>query len=495
MRVSELVTVEEINTWRKGDIITIEAGTGVGKSYFIKNNLYAIAKRDKKRILMLLHRVNCVYQFQHEIEMDKKTDIIDIETYQSIEAKYKKNETFDFEQYDYIICDEWHYFMGDASFNKYTDLSLNRILNTNSIRIFMSATGSYMSHYINEYNGLSTIDYKLPIDFSFIERLEFFYKDSTMERYIIEAIQHNKKAIFFVQSAKKAYELHQKFKDHTLFNCSKNNKKYYQFVDTKKIDDMLINERFEELILITTTVMDAGVNIIDSDLKHIVCDVSDTGTLIQCIGRKRLQNEQDSIILHVKAISPQRLGGMETQATKKVRMARYFSEHGEREFVKKYYREVDNSHIVYDDVEGNGITKKRNDLMYFKTEIDLVEIETIKEYEKQGYCKYIAYKFGFHDGKGNYRYTILETEEKGEDLKSYLDSIVGLKLHKAEQEKLKGEFQKNGLSARTLGINTLNGNLKDRKMNYLILSKRTSEWINGKPKTIRYWEVVNNIEV
>jgi hypothetical protein len=123
-----------------------------------------------------------------------------------------------------------------------------------------------------------------------------------------------------------------------------------------------------------------------------------------------------------------------------------------------------------------------------------VEIETILEFEKQGYCKYMSNKFGFHDGKGNYKYTILEEEEKGDDLKAYLDSIVGQSLYKKDQEELKEAFKENGLIARTLGINTLNGNLKDRKMPFTIeigerksfrdkegkIKKDKSHWIIGK---------------
>ena len=51
-----------------------------------------------------------------------------------------------------------------------------------------------------------------------------------------------------------------------MFNCSKNNSDYYKYVDKEKIKNMLTNEKFEDLILITTTCMDAGVNLIDLEL-------------------------------------------------------------------------------------------------------------------------------------------------------------------------------------------------------------------------------------
>src|SRR5699024_12225692 len=116
-RVSEEVTINEINQWNNGDVITITAGTGMGKSYFIKNNLYAIAKRDNKKILMLVHRLNCLDQFQYEINRDGKTDVITLGTYQSLEYHslqgIKSNEIHP-SDFDYVICDEFHYFMSDA---------------------------------------------------------------------------------------------------------------------------------------------------------------------------------------------------------------------------------------------------------------------------------------------------------------------------------------------------------------------------------------------
>ncbi|MBL5889933.1 DEAD/DEAH box helicase family protein [Heyndrickxia sporothermodurans] len=301
--VSEVVTQDEIKKWNNGDIITISAGTGAGKSRFIKVSLYAHAKRQGKKILFLIHRTNCVNQFQMEIEKDYKTDIIDIKTYQHIEAKIRYDKNFDFSEYQYIVCDEFHYFMQDY-FNKYTDISLNAILNqTDKIRIFMSATGDVMEKYLSGFKKIDVTPYKISIDYNFIRKLIFFNKDETFEQVIQQAIDENKKAIFFIDSAEKAYNLYKKYKEHCLFNCSKHNDKYYKYVDEEKINQMLLKERFEENILITTTCLDTGVNIIDKDLYCIFCDVKDIRTLIQCIGRKRIQDKDDKIELYIKSVN------------------------------------------------------------------------------------------------------------------------------------------------------------------------------------------------
>lgn len=486
MRVPEVVTVEEVKKWQDGDIITIKAGTGAGKSYFIKTILYAHAKYYQKKILFLIHRTNCVNQFKAEIEKDKKTDVIEIKTYQSLEAAYKNNHTFDFSPYQYIVSDEFHYFMSDAAFSKTTDMSLNAILSqSNKIRIFMSATGDYMKKYISNYKKLETIDHELPIKFDFIKQLTFFNKDETLEQFIKEAISKGDKGIFFIQSAEKAYELHKKFQETTLFNCSKNNGKYYKYVDQDKISNMLQDEKFQELILITTTCMDAGVNIIDEKVEHIVCDVEDIGTLIQCIGRKRLQHKDDKIHLYIKTITNQQLGGMETQRKRKMEMAKFLKNHNVKEYIEKYQRENDQSNIVYDDVvngETDKGTKKINYLMYFKCLTDVAVIENMKQYGDFGYCKYLARKFGFYDADFDYR-LIKEEYDKNIELVDYLNSIVGEKLFKEEQKNLidndKIDLRVNGRQQKT--YKKLNEGLDMIKLPYVILPKKN----NG----VRYWIV------
>ena len=42
--VSNLIKESDIQSWMPGDVITISAGTGAGKSHFIKNGLYDYCK-------------------------------------------------------------------------------------------------------------------------------------------------------------------------------------------------------------------------------------------------------------------------------------------------------------------------------------------------------------------------------------------------------------------------------------------------------------------
>lgn len=508
-RVSEVVTIKEVESWKPSDIITIKAGTGTGKSYFIKNNLYAIAKRDKKRILMLIHRKNCTDQFLMEIEEANKTDIIDIRTYQSIEAVERSGVIFEFGHYDYICADEWHYFLSDSSFNKFCDISLKAILNTKAIKIFMSATGDTMKRILKgeKLLGLETIDYEIPFDYSFIKKLQFFYKYETLESYIRYAIKHNEKAIFFIDSVRRSYELFKKYKDVSIFNCAEGHE-YYKHVNKEQINDILKNEGFDKvnrktgkkdstdgkLILFTSTVMDAGVNIIMPDLHHIVCDVKDTGTLIQCIGRKRIRASSDYINLYIKAMYGKQLGGRETQLRNKIEVAEYFIEHGERKLVNEFYREI-NDVMIYDEVTETGIKKKLNLLMYLKVLDDIFEIEKMKAVGgKHPYCQYLTEKI-FKLG----HFRLYEAEEEAKELEVYLSGLQGKKLFKEDQKELIDRIDLRVDGKQQRSYKKLNDGLDMIKANYIVkrdVDKRR-KLEDGTPNHNRdktYWEVVYSIK-
>lgn len=490
IKISDIITMKDIQSWNSGDVITIKAGTGKGKSYFIKNNLYDFAKQQNKKILMLIHRLNCIDQFKEEIKTQNKTDVIDIKSYQSLEYRIENGIDVDFSKYSYIICDEFHYFMSDAIFNKTTDISLNKILEqTNKIKIFMSATGDFMKQYFNNVKNIKTINYEINIDYDFIGELIFFLKDISIENLLQEIIESDEKAIFFIQSAKKAYNLYKKYSKYTLFNCSESNREYYKYVDKHKIDCMLKNEKFYEKALITTTTMDTGVNIKDNDVKHIICDVEDVGVLIQCLGRRRIDDNipDDKLFVYIKAITNNQLGGKKLQINKKLSRAKYFKKYGDVEYVKKYGRNPDKNAIIYEYIgeDGTTILKKLNEMAYYKSLIDKKIVNKMLEHS---YIEYVRKMF-------DKKYIILEEEKENKNLKQYLDSIVGQKLYRLEQKILIDVFKDNGLIAKSTGINTLNGNIKDRGLPYIIdigkrksyrdkktgkVKKEKSHWIVGK---------------
>lgn len=483
MRVTDLITIEETRSWKDNDIITITAGTGAGKSYYIKNILYLVAEERKQKILFLIHRSNCKDQFYNELRSSNKTKTIHLMTYQHIESYYlKNNKMLDLSEYNYIVCDEFHYFISDAAFNKTTDISLNTILKQSAVKIFMSATPEIIKGYLNKIKGLETIDYNINIDYNFIDNLYFYSKDDALDYIIKGVIDNNSKAIIFMNNVEKAYKAFTKYKDNCIFNCSSNNSKYYKYVDKELIQDILKNEKFENNILITTSCFDAGINIIDNDLKHIVINgFFDIDIIKQMIGRKRLQNKDDKINIFVRSFSNNQIGGYKTKLNKRIQKAEYFKKNGINKYIDRYYKDSDKTDIIYDAVNEKGeLTKKLNELMYYKLKKDILVLDYMLN-DKIGYCNYIIDKFNID--KKNYFF--IEGDNNKMELNEYLESLTGKELYKEEQKELikKIDLKVNGRQQKS--YSKLNEGLKMLKLPYIIIPKRTS---GG-----RYW-IIEKIE-
>ncbi|MDU5219184.1 MAG: DNA helicase [Blautia producta] len=497
IRVSDKIDEKNIETWNAERPVIITAGTGVGKSYFIKNILYKYAKNNGQKILMLIHRKLCVEQFSMEIEEDGKSDVIDIMTYQKLEKSEMYEIDLKLSEYKYIVCDEFHYFISDASFNNTTDISFKKIMGMrNAIKIFMSATGDNVEEYIQKIVKVKPINYRIPFDWSFIATLNFYHNDASLSEFAKALVEKGQKGIFFIQQATKAYAFYQEFREYSLFNCSKQNEKYYKYVNEDKICQMLKAQKFEENILITTSCMDAGVNIIDSSVRFIFIDIKDIGSLIQCMGRKRIQFSEDRIHVFIKVINNQQLGGLETNAKRQLEMADYLKNHTTEEWVKRYPRQIDKTQTVYDDIINDGnketCTKKVNDLMYHKKKLYIEEIHHMKNYGDFGYCKYLARKFNKYDTDTEfYDYAIISGNY---GLENYLNTHLGqIMLQRKDRKELikTMDIRRDGHLKSSKDI--LNAALKEDNLQYRIEEFETSKIVNGKKKKYKSaWRIVTH---
>lgn len=483
--VSDLIKEKDIQQWKQGDIIAIKAGTGQGKSYFIKNTLYEYAKANNKKILLLVHRINCEEQFKMNTKGKEST--IKIEKYQTIDYIYENDGIYNFSMYDYIVCDEFHYFTSDASFNNTTDMSIKAILEQiNSIRIFMSATADLMEKYINKYKKLKTIDYKLDSDFSFINKLYFYTNLKTEEKLIENIIKKNERCIVFINDRERLEKLYLKYKDHSLFNCAKGEKEY-KHVKPDTITKMLKEYKFNENIIFTTSVMDTGISIKDERLKHIICsNITDINVLIQMLGRKRILHDEDKVNVYIKNINNNVLGGYLRQAKEKARRAKYLKTFGQNEYIKKYKKKPENKSIIYFNVEDGDIIIRKNEMAYFKTLEDIVSFQTMID---RGYKKVVADTL-------ETKYANIEHLEQKQTLEEYLEGIVGKRLYKEEQQEL------SDLIIKELVTISKNVSYKTKKLKHTTLeniirvqlnlpfaiseSKREDRFIDGKRIAKRY---------
>lgn len=138
---------EDYKNWH--GIVVLDAGTNSGKTYFILKTLLPWAYERRKRILILCNREALRNQIERDVNrlgsievsyedydpalggivnkpaIDNKYEhTICVETYQWLETFLQRNEdaakTY-LRSFDYIVSDEYHYMVTDASFNDHVD--------------------------------------------------------------------------------------------------------------------------------------------------------------------------------------------------------------------------------------------------------------------------------------------------------------------------------------------------------------------------------------
>lgn len=62
--VSDLLSVHTVQSWKAGDIVLINSGTGTGKSFFLRSNVCDYFKRAGLRVLYLVNRTILLVQFE-----------------------------------------------------------------------------------------------------------------------------------------------------------------------------------------------------------------------------------------------------------------------------------------------------------------------------------------------------------------------------------------------------------------------------------------------
>lgn len=397
--VSDIVPKEEIKTWSKGNYI-ITGKTGTGKSVWALEVLGCHAKETNQKILILENRKATVSQLRIKVRELGYEDTIRVDTYQSIESKILTQRDYGFEQYDYMVLDEWHYFLSDANFNNYTDLSLKSLLkNTNNTtNIFMSATSENILTF-NERVLKLEIKKEYMIDNSFNNInsiIEYNHKedfDSLVHEIINLCIENNEKAIIFINNTLKLQRFIDKFTDYKnlkiAFTVAKSNQLYNK-KSQETMDYIIENEHFNETILFTTEVFSTGINIIDDKVKHIIIDTVDTESIIQSIGRKRLSydqrgnvNQEDRVDVYVSKHSKGSIAQGIRRLEESIYLCNYLTTNGAKEFTKRIvkdcFTEGDkkiwmNKDLIYNQDGTSKSTPKINQAKLFSSKIVLEEL-------------------------------------------------------------------------------------------------------------------------
>lgn len=483
--VSDWLNLDTVKHWKLGEIKMVTSPTGGGKSYFVKNIVCDHFTAQGYRVLFLTPRTNLRDKFQSELTSNKA---VDLATYQSIEA-IQNDPDRSMGSWDVIICDECHFFLSDSSFNRRTDLSFSWVMEqTNALRVFLTATDYGISRYFQE-QSIDFEKYVIPLKSGQIESLSFFFDETRLATIAREVIESGKKAIFFLQSAQTAYDLHRQFRDNSLFLCSRTNKKYSRYMDTDAIRKVIDEERFDNSLLFSTMALDVGITFKDQDLTTVVVDAADPTSVVQCIGRKRFMNDSDILTLYIHSKTKQQIGGILRKCVEYAERVRFYETHGAIAYNARYDRGNDTSGLIVDvpagDDEEPTFIKKPNTLKYSNI---MYQIEMYRDIlgQKGGYCEYVANLLGIDD------YVLLEDEQHKQTLAGYLDSLVGHPLLTKQERRAFAEYLNvRGVDGKLrTTFRTLEPWIIDSGLPYRLHEYRTSGIVDGEKKNYRAWKVV-----
>ncbi len=202
------------------------------------------------------------------------------------------------------ICDECHYFLSD-NWNKQTEKAINSIIKLKSNTYFVSATGNNVINFINSVSEKKITEentIRIIQDYKNISLKP--YKDnkklSEARRMITDILDNtNDKVIYYRKNKKQlsdmAKDLKEKYSDDIKLCYSANNKEKNLLpneLETAFTEDKKMNCR----CILTTNIIDNGIDIYDSDLKHIIIDMTEQEIIIQSIGRKR---DKESLTVYI----------------------------------------------------------------------------------------------------------------------------------------------------------------------------------------------------
>lgn len=330
---------KDYKKWNYGDVCCIFSQTGTGKTLFITGDSVREGLIDRldegERLIYLCNRtalkrqvkISLLKKYNQPVPIiadEKGIPILDndgklnvdfdaldqitvienvtVASYHAIASGVKDNTFLDMDvkhtldHYRYIVCDECHFMFTDSGYMNKTNLVFQEIIRggyPQSIVIYISATMDDILPTIEKafedsivktiwgYGKNALHKYTTGIDYSYLN-IKYFNSNMDLVRLIANDTSSDKWLVFVtsmnmgdkIQDELKSYDINSVFIKSGTVND-----------ETKSIID---SEKFNCKVLISTKVLDNGVNIKDESVKNLVVCAYDKTTFIQEIGRLRV---------------------------------------------------------------------------------------------------------------------------------------------------------------------------------------------------------------
>lgn len=304
---------EEVPYWRYWKAILIDAPPGRGKTSFVYEVLIPLAIKMNRNVLLVANRNALSLQMKLDVMeligsplRDRLTDLgiretdifgsVGIVSYHSLPRFLNDPENEDWlDNVEYVVADECHYFASDSSFNDLTEWHLKLITKhfKRAIRVYMTGTSWDVLRPIADaemaikydkerackvHLDREIIRYHWEQDHSHVD-LRFFRDLEEIKQLILG--NPNEKYMIFVDSRDSGRALAD--------DLGKNRATYLdaESKGTKEMTKLLKEQTFDRQVLVTTKVLDCGINLWDNRLRHIVTVTDDRVSMLQMLGRKR----------------------------------------------------------------------------------------------------------------------------------------------------------------------------------------------------------------
>lgn len=255
----------------------IYSAPDTGKTTLITNVLQPYLKRTGKKALYLTSRLAIIAQLKGKVD----NSLITCWTYQRIEEYVESSRPF-VDSYDFIICDEAHYFIEDAELTTKTDLSFNFINSSNAVVLLMTGTPEYIECLKDSWSR--PLKVLIPLDTSVhnvdtVCLVPSSSKNSGGERNIREQLEtlvrQGNRIVVFDSNLADLYHLYAQYElrqeelgINVSFLCSKHNKTYYPKSNKDDLEILMDTQKIDTDMLFITSALNTGVSI-DEDFEYM----------------------------------------------------------------------------------------------------------------------------------------------------------------------------------------------------------------------------------
>ena len=336
--IGKVITPNRLKVLTNNMPIFIAAQTGSGKSSLVLGQVLPQVRSTGRRLLILASRTVLAEQYKRDIAGLEKPDLLEdltptglrrqkefgdvtILTYQEFFFLLEKNPSKTFHEYGAVVLDECHFFIQDAAFNEYTQALLKSIIKRfhHCLRFYLSATPdicldeiielerkqqSRFTRFENYWNneGFNNVAlkpsnifnlYYFTNDYGYIDPC-FFKEDSDIVD-IIKNDTSSYKYLICVDNKEQG-----QFFQRTLGSdiCEYIDAELKNSTKEEVVTAMVRDKKFDKKVLIATSFLDVGINLIDCNLTNIVIYSTDKTHFIQSIGRKR-KSPQEKVTLYI----------------------------------------------------------------------------------------------------------------------------------------------------------------------------------------------------